>query len=93
MTVHTTPTVHTAADRAATREATNHTALPHAFVVEVDGATVGIVVRDGEDDNDFRFYASTHAVNALEQQRFRTPRAAQRAAQTLLRNRRLPRAA
>ncbi|KAA5596735.1 hypothetical protein F1193_15405 [Blastochloris sulfoviridis] len=67
--------------------------MPHAFVVEVDDATVGIVVRDGEGDDDFRFYASTHAVNALEQQRFRTPRAAQRAAQALLRGRRLSRAA
>jgi hypothetical protein len=58
----------------------------HAYVIEIGDDTAGIVVRD--EDNRFRFYASTHAFNALEQQRFGSPRAAQRAARALIESRR-----
>jgi hypothetical protein len=65
---------------------TDHADTHHAYVIEIGDDTAGIVVRD--DDNRFRFYASTHAFNALEQQRFSSPRAAQRAARALIEGRR-----
>ena len=55
------------------------TASTGAFVIEVEDQTVGIVVPD--EGNAFRFFASIHTFYGLEQQRFSTPRAAQRAAQ------------
>lgn len=63
----------------------HHGDTHHAYVIEIGDDTVGIVVRD--EDNHFRFFASTHAFNALEQQRFRS-RAAQRAARKLIESRR-----
>jgi hypothetical protein len=47
---------------------------------EIVGATVqaGIVVRDG---HRFRFFAATHAFDALDGQLFASPKAAERAAQ------------
>jgi hypothetical protein len=63
-----------------------------AFVIEIEDQTVGIVVPDENDA--FRFFASVHAFFDLEQQRFATPRAAQKAARALRetqrRNRTLP---
>jgi hypothetical protein len=57
------------------------TASTGAFVIEIEDQTVGIVVPDENDA--FRFFASVHAFYDLEQQRFTTPRAAQKAARAL----------
>jgi hypothetical protein len=59
--------------------------MPDAYVIEVEGITVGIVVRDADA---YRFYASLHALYALEGERFTTPRLAERAAAALMRRKR-----
>jgi hypothetical protein len=56
-----------------------------AYAVEVDDTTVGIVIRD---DQGFTFFASSPAFFPLEQQRFSSPVAAQKAAQALAVDRR-----
>lgn len=57
-----------------------------AYVIEIDDETVGIVVPD--ENRAFRFFASLHAYNALEERSFANPRAAQQAALALIRERR-----
>jgi hypothetical protein len=59
--------------------------MPDAYVIEVQGVTVGIVARDGDA---YRFYASLRLFNSLEGKKFATPRLAERAAGALLRKRR-----
>ena len=59
--------------------------MPHAFIIEVDSETAGIVVQDGRA---FRFYASTHAFNGLEGRAYSSPREAERAATRHLAERR-----
>ena len=52
----------------------------NAYVVEVDGQTVGIVARDGKA---YRFHAAVHRFNVLDGRRFRSPQEAERAALSL----------
>jgi hypothetical protein len=59
--------------------------MPDAFVIEVEGATVGIVARDGDA---YRFYASSRSFYPLDGERFVTPRLAERAAAALQRQKR-----
>ena len=59
--------------------------MSDAFVIEVEGTTVGIVARDGDA---YRFCASLRPFYALEGERFATPRLAERAAGALKRQRR-----
>ncbi|RAI42504.1 hypothetical protein [Rhodoplanes roseus] len=53
----------------------------HAYAVEVDDTTVGIVIRDS--GNDYTFIAAAPAFYPLDQRRFASPAAAQRAALAL----------
>jgi hypothetical protein len=59
--------------------------MSDAFVIEAQGSTAGIVVRQ---DRGFRFYAATHEFNGLEGALYRRPQDAQRAAVALLADRR-----
>ena len=52
--------------------------MPKAFMIEVQSDAAGIVVQDGRN---YRFFAATVAFNDLEGRDFRSPAAAQRAAQ------------
>ncbi len=45
--------------------------MTDAFIIETQGRTAGIAVRDS---NDFQFYASDHRFSALESRRFRSLR-------------------
>lgn len=56
---------------------------PEAYVIEVGGRAVGIVVRARRS---FRFYASDHAFAGLENGIYCRPEDAERAAQTLSRS-------
>jgi hypothetical protein len=58
----------------------------NAYAVEVDDTTVGIVIRETE--NDFTFIAATRAFYPMDQRRFASPAAAQRAALALAGDRR-----
>lgn len=58
----------------------------HAFAVEVDDTTVGIVIRDS--GNDYTFIAAAPDFYPLDQRRFTSPAAAQRAALALASDRR-----
>jgi len=64
-----------------------HEPIPeaNAYVVEVDGQTVGIVARD--ESGSYRFHASINRFNALEGRSFKSPREAERAAHQLTRSR------
>jgi hypothetical protein len=55
----------------------------NAYVVEVDGQTVGIVARD--EGGFYRFHASVNRFNTLEGRSFKSPREAERAAHQLAR--------
>jgi hypothetical protein len=57
----------------------------NAYVVEVDGQTVGIVARD--EASSYRFHASVNRFNSLEGRSFKSPREAERAAHQLARGR------
>ncbi len=52
--------------------------MSKAFVIEVRSDDAGIVVHDGRH---YRFFAATYEFNDLEGRDFRSPAAAQRAAQ------------
>ncbi len=52
--------------------------MSKAFVIEVRSDAAGIVVNDGRH---YRFFAATYEFNDLEGREFRSPAAAQRAAQ------------
>jgi len=54
--------------------------MPDAYVIEVQGVTVGIVARDGDA---YRFYASLRLFHPLEGRRFSAPRGAEKAAAAL----------
>jgi hypothetical protein len=75
-----TPTSHPAA--AQERESMTEA---NAYVVEVDGQTVGIVARD--EGGSYRFHASVNRFNTLEGRTFKSPREAERAAHQLARTR------
>jgi hypothetical protein len=64
--------------------------MSEAYVIELDGAPVGLVVRVGRS---FRFYASDPAYSAMEAVTYDGAAAAQRAAETLDRGKRLKSAA
>ena len=51
-----------------------------AYVIEVGGAPAGVLVRAGAD---FRFFAARREFGLLEGSAFRTPHAAQRAAERM----------
>ena len=52
--------------------------MPKAFMIEVRSDAAGIVVQDGRH---YRFFAATSEFNDLEGRDYRSPAAAQRAAQ------------
>ncbi|BBF93234.1 hypothetical protein [Blastochloris tepida] len=58
-----------------------------AYIIEIDDEAVGIVVPD--EDRAFRFFAAIKPYIGLEERRFATPRAAQKAARELVRGRRV----
>lgn len=59
--------------------------MSHAYVIEVNSRTAGIVVRDG---GRFHFFASARDFNGLEGRSFNSPRDAERAARGLIGRRR-----
>ncbi|WP_207199459.1 hypothetical protein [Rhodoplanes elegans] len=68
------------------RDTASRDTTHNAFAVEVDETTVGIVIRDG--GNDYTFIAAAAEFYPLDQRRFASPAAAQRAALALASNRR-----
>ncbi len=58
--------------------------MADAYVIEVQGNTVGIIVREQQNDGEFRFLSSLRAFNSLEGQVFSGPFQAESAARTLL---------
>ena len=59
--------------------------MSEAYVIEVDGSAVGVVVRDRRS---FRFYASDHAFAPLEHGAYQQPESAARAAEAFERSHR-----
>jgi len=58
--------------------------MSDAYVIEVQGNTVGIIVRKHRNEDSYKFLASLHAFNSLEGQEFAGPLQAERAARKLL---------
>jgi len=67
--------------------------MSDAYVIEVQGNTVGIIVRNRCNEDTYRFLASLHELNSLEGQDFAGPLQAERAARKLLNQARPQRAA
>jgi hypothetical protein len=65
----------------------NQAHLNHAYVIEIGSRTAGIVARD---ERGYRFFSSDRAFDGLEGREFRSARDAERAARTLLQQRRHP---
>jgi len=59
--------------------------MSDAYVIEVQGNTVGIIVREHRSQESFKFLSALHAFNSLEGQEFSGPYQAERAARKLLR--------
>lgn len=60
--------------------------MSDAYVIEVHGNTVGIIVRQNRYEENYRFLASLNACNSLEGQAFAGPLEAESAARKLLRD-------
>lgn len=56
-----------------------------AYIIEIESRTAGIVARDA---HGYRFFSSDRAFDGLEGREFRSARAAEQAARTLLQQRR-----
>ncbi|MGF6313382.1 MULTISPECIES: hypothetical protein [unclassified Bradyrhizobium] len=54
--------------------------MSNAYIIEVESRTAGIVATD---EHGYRFLSSDRIFNSLEGREFRSPRAAERAAQAL----------
>ncbi len=59
--------------------------MSDAYVIEVQGNTVGIIVREHTDKDGYKFLSSLQVFNALEGQEFSGPFQAENAARKLLR--------
>ena len=59
--------------------------MPQAYVIEIEDRTAGIVAGDAQG---YRFFSSDRAFDGLEGREFRSARDAERAARTLLQQRR-----
>jgi hypothetical protein len=59
--------------------------MSDAYVIEVQGITAGIIVRQHQNEECFKFLSSLHTFNALEGQEFMSPFQAECAARKLLR--------
>ena len=59
--------------------------MTQAYIIEIESRTAGIVARD---EQGYRFYSSDRAFDGLEGREFRSARHAERAARTLLQQRR-----
>lgn len=59
--------------------------MTKAYIIEIESRTAGIVTRD---ERGYRFFSSDRAFDGLEGHEFRSARAAERAARTLLHQRR-----
>jgi hypothetical protein len=67
--------------------------MSDAYVIEVQGKTVGLIVRETNDSRHYRFLSALHALNDLEGKAFTGPYDAENAARKLVRenNIKLPR--
>jgi len=61
--------------------------MSDAYVIELQGNAVGIIVRQKHDANAFRFLSALHAFNDLEGREFASPFHAEKAARELWRQR------
>jgi len=59
--------------------------MSDAYIIEVQGNTVGIIVRQHKNQESFKFLSALHAFNSLEGQEFSGPFQAECAARKLLR--------
>jgi len=59
--------------------------MPQAYIIEIESRTAGIVAGD---ERGYRFFSSDRTFDGLEGREFQTARAAERAARTLLQQRR-----
>jgi hypothetical protein len=59
--------------------------MTQAYIIEIESRTAGIVARD---EQGYRFFSSDRAFDGLEGREFRSARDAERAARTLLQQRR-----
>jgi hypothetical protein len=59
--------------------------MPNAYIIEIEDRAAGIVTKDGRG---YRFFSSERIFDGLEGREFRSARDAERAARTLLRERR-----
>ncbi len=58
--------------------------MSDAYVIELQGNAVGIIVRNHRDEQSYRFLSALHSFNSLEGQEFPGPFQAEMAARTLL---------
>jgi hypothetical protein len=63
--------------------------MPDAYVIEVEGRTVGIVAREPGQDG-FKFFSSSNDFNVMDGDHFADPGVAERAARHLVRHGNLP---
>ena len=61
-----------------------HSAMSDAYVIEVQGIAAGIIVRQHQKEERYKFLAALHAFNSLEGQEFSGPFQAECAARRLL---------
>jgi hypothetical protein len=59
--------------------------MSDAYVIELHGAAVGIIVRQRQNEPAYRFMAALHGFNSLEGQEFAGPFHAEKAARKLWR--------
>lgn len=60
--------------------------MSDAYVIELQGNAVGIIVRKHRNESHYRFLSALHAFNALEGQEFEGPLQAEIAAKRVLKN-------
>jgi hypothetical protein len=59
--------------------------MSDAYVIEVQGISAGIIVRQHQNEENYKFLAALHAFNSLEGQEFQGPFQAECAARKLFR--------
>jgi hypothetical protein len=60
--------------------------MSDAYVIELQGNAVGIIVRKHKSERNFRFLSALHSFNCLEGQEFPGPVQAEMAARRILKN-------
>ena len=60
--------------------------MSNAYVIELQGNAVGIIVRKHSNEQNYRFLSALHSFNSLEGQEFPGPVQAEMAARKLLKN-------